>query len=209
MSARRWPTDATARLRRLLAGLPKPESGLVARLRRLHPDPAVRLRALEDTRSLFRFGTLVAFGSGVAATIAYENVVTLVASFDLDPIDMRFIAALAFAPFAVGIVGYGIWRATFAATAEGLPGVPTVRIGLALAAGFLVGPELSLAQTAATDDDALLASVLKGNDLLWGLGLVGGLVLLTGWLATGAAYWLRSLGNRSPRRFRCSPRRAS
>ena len=186
-------------LRRLLAGLPKPGDGWAARLRRLHPDPAVRLRALDDTRSLFRLGSLVAFGSGVAATIAYENVVTLVASFDLDPIDMRFIAALAFAPFAVGIVGYGIWRATFAATAEGRPGIPTVRLGLALAAGFLLGPELSLAQTVATGDDALLSTLLKGEDLLWGLALVGGLVLLTGWLAAGAAYWLRSLGNRPPR----------
>ncbi len=186
-------------LRRLLAGLPKPAEGWAARLRRLHPDPAVRLRALDDTRPLFRFGPLVAFGSGVAATIAYENVVTLVESLDLDPIDLRFVAALAFAPFAVGIVGYGIWRATFAATADGRPGIPAIRLGLALAAGFLLGPELSLAQTVATEDDALLSSLVKGEDLLWGLAFVVGLVLLTGWLATGAAYWLRSLGNREPR----------
>jgi hypothetical protein len=112
---------------------------------------------------------------------------------------MRFVAALAFAPFAVGIVGYGIWRATFAATTEGRPGIPTLRVGVALAAGFLLGPELSLVQIASTDDDALLASALKGDDLLWAAALVIGLVLLTGWLAAGAAYWLRSLGNRPPR----------
>lgn len=186
-------------LRRLLAGLPKPSHGWAARLRQLHPDPTIRLAALEDTRPLFRFGPLVAFGSGVAATIAYENVVTLVSFVVRDPIDMRFLAALAFAPFAVGIVGFGIWRATFAATAEGRPGIPTLRLGLALAAGFLLGPELSLAQTVSTGDDALLTSVLKGEDLLWAGALVLGLVLLTGWLAAGAAYWLRSLGNRPPR----------
>ena len=185
-------------LRRVLAGLPAPAAGWAGRLRRLHPDPAVRLRALDDTRPLFRFGPLVAFGSGVAATIAYENVVTLVSFFDLDPIDMRFIAALAFAPFAAGIVGYAIWRATFAATADGRPGIPTLRLGLALAAGFLLGPELSLAQTAATDDDALLASLIQGEDLLWGVALVVGLALFTGWLAAVAAYWLRSLRNRTP-----------
>ena len=185
-------------LRRVLAGLPAPAAGWAGRLRRLHPDPAVRLRALDDTRPLFRFGPLVAFGSGVAATIAYENVVTLVAFFDLDPIDMRFIAALAFAPFAAGIVGYAIWRATFAATADGRPGIPTLWLGLALAAGFLLGPELSLAQTAATDDDALLASLIQGEDLLWGVALVVGLALFTGWLAAVAAYWLRSLRNRTP-----------
>jgi Zn-dependent protease with chaperone function len=186
-------------LRRLLASLPMVSHGWVDRFRRLHPDPVVRLRALDDTRPLFRFGALVAFGSGVAATIAYENVVTLVSSFGLDPVDMRFVAALAFAPFAVGIVGYGIWRATFAAVAEGRPGIPTARIGLALAAGFLLGPELSLAQTVVTDDDALLASMLKGNDLLWGAALVVGLVLFAGWLGAVASYWARALGNRPPR----------
>ncbi len=34
-------------LRRLLAGLPAPAAGWAGRLRRLHPDPAVRLRALD------------------------------------------------------------------------------------------------------------------------------------------------------------------
>ena len=193
-------TGRIAGLRRVLASLPKPPDAIVARLRRLHPNPAVRLAALDDTRPLFRFSPLVAFGSGVAATIAYESVVTLVSFFVDDPIDMRFVAALAFAPFAVGIVGYGIWRATFAAVAEGRPGIPTVKIGFALAAGFLLGPELSLAQTVLTDDDALLESMLKGNDLLWGAGLVLGLVLFTGWLGTVASYWARSLGNRPPRR---------
>ncbi|MCP9484643.1 MAG: M48 family metalloprotease [Gaiellaceae bacterium MAG52_C11] len=185
-------------LRRVLGSLRKPVGGVFARLRRLHPDPAVRLAALDDTRPLFRFSPLVAFGSGVAATIAYENVVTLVSFFVDDPIDMRFVAALAFAPFAVGIVGYGIWRATFAAVAEGGTGIPTVKIGLALAAGFLVGPELSLAQFIVTDDDALLASLLRGNDFPWGAALVLGLVLFSGWLGTVASYWARSLGDRRP-----------
>ncbi|MGI9111410.1 MAG: M48 family metalloprotease [Gaiellaceae bacterium] len=188
----------TGGLRRVLASLPRPVGGILARLRRLHPDPALRLAALNDTRPLFRFSPLVAFGAGVAATIAYENVVTLVTFFVDDPIDMRFVAALAFAPFAVGIVGYGIWRATFAAVAEGRKGIPTARIGLALAAGFLLGPELSLAQFIVTDDDALLESMLKGNDLPWGAALVLGLVLFTGWLGTVASYWARSLGDRRP-----------
>ena len=186
-------------LRRILTALPRPLGGLLARLRSLHPDPAARLAALDDTRPLFRFSPLIAFGAGVAATIAYENVVTLVAFFVEDQIDQRFVAALAFAPFAVGIVGYGIWRATFAAVAEGRPGIPTLRIGLALAAGFLVGPELSLAQTVITDDDALLASILRGEDLAWGAALVLGLTLFTGWLGTIASYWARALGSRHPR----------
>ena len=64
---------------------------------------------------------------------------------------------------------------------------------------LLLGPELSLAQTVVTDDDALLASMLKGNDLLWGAALVVGLVLFAGWLGAVASYWARALGNRPPR----------
>lgn len=184
-------------LRRVLSGLPKPLTGRVARLRSLHPPPAQRLATLDDTRPLFRFSPLVAFGAGLAATIAYENVVTLVSAFVDDPIDMRFVAALAFAPFVVGIVGYGIWRATFAAVAEGAAGIPTVKIGLALAAGFLIGPELSLAQLAAADEP-LLTAALHG-DVLWALALVAGLVLFTAWLGAVASWWLRALGTRPPR----------
>ena len=51
----------------------------------------------------------------------------------------------------------------------------------------------------ATEDDALLCEPRQGRGPALGLALVVGLVLLTGWLATGAAYWLRSLGNRTPR----------
>ncbi|HEX5800070.1 MAG TPA: M48 family metalloprotease, partial [Gaiellaceae bacterium] len=183
-------------LRRILGGLPS-IGGVLDRLRALHPSPAERLATIDDTRPLFRFSPLVAFGSGVAATIAYENVVTLVDAFVRDPIDMRFLAALAFAPFVVGIVGYGIWRATFAAVADGATGIPTVRLGLALAAGFLLGPELSLAQVVSVDDPLLTAAV--NGDPLWALALAVGLVLFTAWLGTVASWWLRALGARPVR----------
>jgi Zn-dependent protease with chaperone function len=183
-------------LRRVLSGLPK-VGGALDRLRALHPSPAERLATLDDTRPLFRFSPLVAFGSGMAATIAYENVVTLVDAFVRDPIDMRFLAALAFAPFVVGIVGYGIWRATFAAVADGATGIPTLRIGLALAAGFLVGPELSLAQIVSVDDPLLTAAV--NGEPVWAIALVVGLVLFTAWLGTVASWWLRALGTRPVR----------
>jgi Zn-dependent protease with chaperone function len=184
-------------LRRVLGELPRHGTGLLARARRLHPEPEQRVAAVEDTRPLFRLGAGVAFVAGVTATIAYENVVTLVSFLLRDPLDMRFVAALAFAPLAVGVVGLGIWRHVFAAAGGELAPVRTLRVGLALAAGFLVGPELSLSRTA-NDDAPLLGSLFRGDDVLWAAALVAGLVLVVAWMAASAGYWLRTLGPRRP-----------
>ena len=188
--------DAGAAIRRVLAALPVPRGPAWRRWLRVHPSPADRLAMVDDTEPLFRIGLLTAFGAGVAATTSYESVVEVVSTFVTDPLDMRFIAALAFAPAVVGVVGVGVWRSTFASLAAGRRPAPTWPLGLALAGGFLVGPELALEGTVATGDDALLTSVLHGEGWLWLIGLVGALTLLLAWIGACATTWQKALGGR-------------
>lgn len=185
-------------LRRVVAALPPRRHGLAGRLRSLHPEPAVRVARLEDTSPLFRLGLIDAFGAGVAATIAYDSVILLISFLMRDPLDIRYVGALTFAPLVIGVVGFAIWRQTFAEVVAGGRVVLPWRLGVALAAGFLVGPELELARAIVGEQTTLLRSVLHGEDVGWALTLVAGLVLLTGWIGGSAVVWLRALGARRP-----------
>jgi Zn-dependent protease with chaperone function len=185
-------------VRRVLSGLPQPRRGAHGLLR-VHPDPGRRLAAVEDTGSLFTLHLLTAFGAGLAATIAYESAVDLVSSFVSDGVDMRLVAALAFAPAVVGVVGVAVWRSGFGALAEGRRPPPVWPLGLALAAGFMVGPELALRRSVATGDDAMLSELLHGRGFAWAIGLVLALVLSLAWVSAGASAWIRSLAGRHPR----------
>jgi Zn-dependent protease with chaperone function len=192
------PDGPDGALRRVLAGLPRPAPGLLGRARRVHPDPQHRLAAVDDTRPLFPLGAVVAFAAGLSGTIAYESVVTLLSSYITDPFDMRFVAALAYAPLVVGVVGVAVWREAFAALADGRePASPWVD-GLALAAGLLIGPELAL-QRFVTEQDTLLQQLTTLDGLVWGAVLVGGVMLLLAWIRTSASWWLRALGGRRSR----------
>jgi Zn-dependent protease with chaperone function len=190
------PDGPQGALRRVLSALPRPKSDPLSRLRSPHPDPARRLAALDDTRPLFPLGAVVAFTAGLTATIAYESVVQLLTSFYDDAFDLRFTAGLVFVPLAVGVVGVAIWREAFAAHAEGRkPASPWVD-SLALAAGFLLGPELALDRIVGFEDTLL--QEIDGVGALWTLALAAGLALLLAWIRTSASWWLRALGGRRP-----------
>jgi len=77
-------------LRRVLASLGGKRRRLRPGVLRLHPDPAVRARALDDTDGLFTIGLLEAFGTGIAATIAYQEVVTLVGYYDVESLSVMW-----------------------------------------------------------------------------------------------------------------------
>jgi Zn-dependent protease with chaperone function len=188
-----------AAIRRVLAGLPSQGGARWRRLLRVHPDPTVRLALVDDPTPLFGLGLLTAFGAGVAATTSYQSVFDAVSGFASETLDARFIAAVAFAPAVIGVVGVGIWRSTFAALAQSRRPPHTFLLGLALAAGFLVGPELALEGTVASGDDALLASLVHGRGVFWVLGLLAALSLLLAWIRAGAIVWLRALGARRSR----------
>ncbi|MGH3071589.1 MAG: M48 family metallopeptidase [Gaiellaceae bacterium] len=184
-------------LERVLLSLPAHGDRLVDRLRRVHPRPEARLAALADTRPLFPLGAVVAFAAGVTATIAYDSVTTLLSTYFDDAFDLRFIAGIVLVPLAAGIVGVAVWREAFAAHADGRePASPWID-GLALGAGFLVGPELAL-ERIATVEGPILRSAFDGAGIAWLLALLAGLALLLAWFRTAASWWLRALGGRRP-----------
>jgi len=194
------PDGREGALRRILAGLPRRHASQWGRLRSVHPDPTTRLAAVNDTRRLFPLGLLVAFGAGVAATIAYESLVTFIGIFVDDPLTMRLLAAVAFAPLAMGVVGVGIWRGAWGALAEDRVRPPTWPLALALAAGFLVGPELALERGVRLEGDRTLLETALGSGTPWIEAVALGAVLLLAWVGAGAGAWLRALaGSARPR----------
>lgn len=195
------PDGPQGALRRVLAGLPRRFTSPWGRLRSVHPNPAARLAAVNDTRRLFPLGLLVAFGTGVAATIAYESLVTFIGVFLADPLTIRLLAAVAFAPLAMGVVGVGIWRAAWGALAEDRRRPPTWPLALALAAGFLVGPELALERGVRLEGERTLLETALGKGAPWIVAVATGLVLLLAWVGSSAASWIRALaGSTRPTR---------
>jgi len=184
-------------LQRVLAALPAAPRDLIARVRSVHPDPAERLAAVEDTRPLFPLGAAAAFAAGLSSTIAYESVVQLLSTYVDEPLDLRLLAALAYAPLAIGVVGVAIWREAFAAHADGREPASPWHDGLAFAAGLLLGPDLALAGVV-IGQDTLLRNLGSAAGLAWAAGLVAGVVLLLAWIRTSASWWVRALGGRHP-----------
>jgi len=179
-------------LRRLLASLPRQRASTWVRLRNVHPSGDVRLACVDDTRRLFPLAPIVAFGTGVATTIAYESVVTLLDVFVVDPFTMRLLAACVFAPLAMGVVGVGVWRGTWGALADARARPRTWILGLAFVAGVLVGPELAFQRAIRGTEEPLLSAVFDGS-APWIAALVVGVVLLLAWAGASAEGWLRAV----------------
>ncbi len=185
-------------LAKVLGGMSAPARPLVNRVIGLHPSPSARIRALEDPRGLFTLGTFEAFGAGIAATIAFAEVVTLVDFFAVEALSTMWISALVFAPLAVGVVGLGTWRSTFGALAAGARPRGSWRLALALGVGFLVGQHFSLT-AALGPDPTIISSKPWSLEILWTLVLLVGLGLFVAWIATSASAWLPvAVPSRSP-----------
>ena len=184
------PRDA---LRRSIQALREPTQSWWTRLWRVHPDPARRVAALDDTRPLFRVHLWDALGTGVAAGIALPNVIVLLGLLLPMPIAMvePLAASLVCAPLAVGIVGTGVWRATFAALAEGQRPPGAARAGVALGLGLVLGQELSLAAVEFSRGQGPVVGLpLIVLNLVWGGLLIAVLALFFRWVAAGASTWL-------------------
>ena len=179
----------TPALTKLLGAMRAPARPWLNRLVGLHPSPAVRLRALEDPRGLFSLGTFEAFGAGIAATIAFAEVVTLVDFFAVEALSTMWISALVFAPLAVGVVGLGAWRSAFGALALGERPRGSWRLGVALGVGFLVGQHFSLV-AALGPDPTIISAKPWTLDVLWSVVLLVGLGLFVAWITTSACTWL-------------------
>ncbi len=190
------PDGPHGALRRILGDLPQGTTSIWRRLWRVHPDAQSRLASVNDTRRLFPLGLLVAFGTGLATTIAFESMVTLFSIYIADPIDIHLVAALMFAPLAMGAVGVGIWRGSWGTLAESKAPPPTWPLALAFAAGLLVGPELALERFIPdVEDPTLLGGGFERYP--WIAALVVGLVLLFAWVGTSGEAWIRALAGSS------------
>jgi hypothetical protein len=147
------------------------------------------MRSIDRPDSLFRIGALEAFGVGMATTLAYEQVVSLFSYLNLIGIGWMWVSAVLFAPFAAAFVAMGAWRQTFAASTLGVRSAMSVRVGLALGAGLIVGQRISL-HTAVSDADAVLGAATLGPDGVWALIVLGGTVLFVAWTVSAAQLWV-------------------
>ncbi|HEY3080496.1 MAG TPA: M48 family metalloprotease [Chloroflexota bacterium] len=190
-------------LDRVLAELPRMRGPWWRRVLDFHPSASSRRRTLADPSRLLRIGFWESFGTGLAAGLALPNVVRLMGLLvPLGQIPVRpLVAALLFVPLAVGVIGVGTWRSTFAAMVRGQRPRGVGRLGLGLGVGFVLGENLSFAAV----DFSKSAWALSGGpllllELLWGGVLVLLLVPFVYWIRTGAASWLEvAAGASSPR----------
>jgi Zn-dependent protease with chaperone function len=179
-------------LRRTLAALPRLPHRWSA-LWQLHPDPGLRRRALDDTRPLFRIDFWVAFGAGLTAGITLSNMVILLGL--LVPMPIAIVrplgAALVCAPLAAGVIGASVWRATFAAIADGQRPRGVGRAGIAMAAGLILGQEIAFG---GADISRGFGPIGGGSpvmfDLVWGALLSAVLFTFFRWVGASASAWL-------------------
>jgi Zn-dependent protease with chaperone function len=197
-------------LRRVIGALPGPASRPWRRILSVHPEPAARVAALDDTDRLFRPGLGEAFLAGVVLILNYGQLSLLIHFYDSSLTGPFWLAALAVAPCCAGVVSLGIWRGAFLSLAR--PGVAlgVWRLGLALGVGFLAGEVLSL-QTIVTSGDRSLApaglpeiqgvvsSAVFGPGIVWVVLAIVSLTLFALWLDAAARVWLSRGGERLPR----------
>jgi hypothetical protein len=176
-------------LGRVLSTLSSPKGGRFRTLLRVHPKPGERRRSLIETDHLFHMGFWDAFGTGVAAMVAVP-ILTLVLGLAIPSRLENWaptLTALFFAPLAVGVVGLGAWRGTFAALARNKAPHGVGRLGLALGLGIMLGVALSLdAPTSASEPTVAF-------NLLLGVSMLVALPLFLWWISIGAQAWLEQV----------------
>ena len=207
--------SGAAGIRRAVGGLRVEAGPWWRRPLRLHPDPRDRTATLDDTDRLFRLGLWEPFAAGVALTIAFHQLQSLIGLYYWSVEGQMWTAALGVATLVAGVVGLGIWRAAFAARARGTSLAALWRVGAALAAGFLLGEWLSLENIGAGGSGVLVDAVFGtggprplppivstavfGWGIVWVLAVVAGLVLYACWIGAGAELWLARAGTRLTR----------
>ena len=180
-------------LTRVLASLPR-SRGKWRALIAVHPNPEERFRTVYETHRMFRIGFWEAFGVGIAIGIALP-IMQLFLLFVASMLDFQtgvtfqtFGPALIFAPLAAGVVGLGIWRATFAARAREKAPTGVGRVGLCLGLGIMLGTFLSFSNY--FEPNSLNFNIVFVYGLPWNVLLLIGLFFLSRWIAASASAWL-------------------
>jgi Zn-dependent protease with chaperone function len=188
---------------------------------RLHPDPTLRRRILDDTFPLFRLGFWEALATGVAMMLALWPLMALIAMFVISAgqsgqdMNLVFAAVALFgAPLlsgslAVGVLGVGLWRGHFAAFMRGKTEQSLGRMSVAFASGMIIGLVISFVPGLGAFDPGLglaqgQSTMHVGGILAFGLlatvVLAAGLFLYFKWIAAGVQTWLEvAMQARSPR----------
>jgi Zn-dependent protease with chaperone function len=180
-------------LTRVLASLPRSRGRWKAVLD-VHPNPEERFRTVYETHRLFRIGFWEAFGVGIAIGIALPIMqlfllfVASILDFQTGVTFQTFGPALIFAPLAAGVVGLGIWRATFAARAREKAPTGVGRVGLCLGLGIMLGTFLSFSNY--FEPNSLNFNIVFVYGLPWNVLLLIGLFFLSRWIAASASAWL-------------------
>jgi len=180
-----------------------------------HPNASERRHILETTDRLFNLDSWAAFGTGIAVTIAYESVESLVISL-LRNVSGRtdawlesLVAGFVFAPLVVGIIGLGVWRATFVALIRNQHSTGVGKLGIGLGLGLIFGQVLSFDNIASRQKalgleqlDWAMQFASTAFNLLWSILLLVSLYYFFRWMALGASVWLRvAISSHSPRPF--------
>lgn len=187
-----WDGPESA-LGRVLATLPRAAGSRWRLMARVHPDPEERRRMLEETSPLFRMEVGDAFAVGVATTIAFSDVANLfVWVLGVQQESLAYIAtASLLAPLAVGAVGLGVWRGTFAALSRGEAPRGAGILGLGLGFGLIAGNIVSFSATlTAVPTDETQWDALLAFNAAWGGLVLASLYLLFRWVAAVASLWL-------------------
>ncbi len=193
----------TGGLSRILHDMPRSRGGRGTQLLHLHPDPEDRLRLLHETYRLFPLGFWEAFVTGVATSATWDALDNIINALlpGIDAFLLELAVCLPFGILIIGIIGVGIWRATFAGMIGGQPFQGIGRLGIGLGVGFLLGQFLSLAAYAYLKS----GEVLTGLDALIFYALWIPIVMLgfwafLYWIAACASTWLEvAAGSHSPR----------
>jgi len=194
-------------LRQLLTAMKPPPATLLRRYFGKHPLPEDRQRVVDDTDSLFRIGFWTVFGAGLTFALAFPNITAmLVAAFTgisgavtglATVLIASTLAALILAPLTVGVVGLGLWRATFGSVMRGRR-APSVAIpAVALALGTALGGVLSYESAGGLSGVSIAALVAYGLLYIVWVGLMLGLyAALLEWIKAGALPWLQAIAIR-------------
>ncbi|MBD2683127.1 MULTISPECIES: M48 family metalloprotease [Nostoc] len=168
-----------------------------------HPEPSERCSKLQKTDGLFQIDFWIAFGTGIAVTVAYDGIASLIISIlrtaltHTDAWLESLVAGLVFAPLVVGIVGIGVWRETFASLIHKTHSVKAGKLGIGLGLGLILGQFLSFENITSSWqalgmeqlNPAIQLTSLAFN-LLWSFLLLVSLYCFFKWVAASAAAWL-------------------
>lgn len=154
------------------------------------------MSTLSDAARLLRFSAWDALAAGVAGSVMFASLHTLLGTV-LYTSEMPMLpaigAALVVAAVAVGVIGLGVWRETYQAVTSGTRRGHAGRLGLVFGVGLVIGRPIALENfvepyTYYRDLPTIVARF--GFSLMWAIVVVLALALFFRWIQTGAGAWI-------------------